>query len=492
MFENRELARAPRAFIDVDVMERTSPLLITGAWLAFAAAAHAHPPPAISRIVWKPDGEGMVLRTNRGLLFGDPTSHDWRMLCTSALGIPYNEQPDLAYLPDGRLLAATTRGLRASADEGCSWQAIEPYAAVMTTALAQHPSDPARLYLAIADGAQSGVYETRDAGATWSMRLHLGASDYVTQLLLAPSSPERIYASGLVYDENANVFSYQLTRSDDAGVTWRRFLIPLQSDENEAVLHAVSPINPDVLLAIARNQQTGQLPDRWLASSDGGVSWRALAKGVNLLDAGFAADGSVAYAAGDEALYRSDAALMTAAPLGAAQLMSCVTARPGTLYACGNPSGFDPVNAGVGVSSDGGENFSRLMAFTEVKQTVSCPAGSPTTTTCQDLWTDWQLEILVGVGGAPIDSVMGWQSFQGLDASVPDPTRPTLTTAHASAPAADGGRAAAEPSQPSAGAPAAVSGKASSGCGVARARGGYAWLIVPGALWLERRRRRQR
>ena len=120
-----------------------------GVWcvLLFAPTASAHDPPAISRMVWNAQRDKVVLGTNRGLIFGAPASHSWRMLCSTALGIPLNEEPDLVYLSDGRLLAATTKGLKASADDGCSWSVIAALSAPVS-ALTQHPTEPNMLYAA--------------------------------------------------------------------------------------------------------------------------------------------------------------------------------------------------------------------------------------------------------------------------------------------------------------------------------------------------------
>jgi hypothetical protein len=111
------------------------------------------------------------------------------------------------------------------------------------------------------------------------------------------------------------------------------------------------------------------------------------------------------------------------------------------------------------------------MAFTDVKQTVACAPDSNTARVCKTLWTDWQVEVLVGVGGAPLESVPDWQS---LDLAEPEPMtgRPTL-----SSPVPEGRALVAQPGS-SENAPPPAEKSASGSCAVARGD-----AAVSGAIW---------
>jgi photosystem II stability/assembly factor-like uncharacterized protein len=395
--------------------------------LVIALSAYAHDPPEISRIFWG-EGDRVVLRANRGLLFGERGSSNWRFMCGEAWGTPFGEQPDLLDSGPGRWLAATTRGLTVTTDEGCTWQGVEPFASTPTSALTRHPDEPDHLYLGIWDAEQGGLFESRDAGATWAKRLHIGRADHIAQIMIAPSDPDQLYLNGLVYDERAGQFSFQLTRSRDAGLTWTRTFIPLQPTEDEATLLAISPHDPDTVLVLAISADREQEPDRVLVSRDGGFTFRTLLQGSHLLNAGFSVDGTTAFVTGNEGFYRADAELTEVTPVGDAQFVSCVSPHEGALYVCGHHSGFDPAQAGVGVSTDAGASFEPMMRFTEVAQTVACAPDSNTARVCEASWLDWQVEVLVGVGGAPLESVPGWRTF---DMAEPEPMsgRPSLSTA---------------------------------------------------------------
>lgn len=372
-----------------------------------AASARAHAPPEISRIVWSPDGDRLVLVTNRGLVFKAAQSDSWSMMCGAALGAGAWNEPDLAYLPDGRLLAATAQGLRATADGGCAWRAVAPFENAVAGALAQHPSEPNTLYLGVSAAAGGSIQKSRDGGATWVRDLALADGEIVTRLLFAPTRPTRIYATVELAGSAGSVPSHALLRSSDEDTSWKRFVIPLREAELRARLVAVSPRDPDLLLVLAIAAERESQPDRVLVSRDGGSTFSELWSSLGLRDAGFGADGTTAWIAGDLGLWRSNEDLLAVNPVGMAQLVTCAGAHGDMLYVCGHHSGFDPLHAGVGVSTDNGQTFQRYMAFTEIMNQVACEPNANTALACQSDWTDWRLEILVGLAGAPIESVLG-------------------------------------------------------------------------------------
>jgi hypothetical protein len=101
-------------------------------------------------------------------------------------------------------------------------------------------------------------------------------------------------------------------------------------------------------------------------------------------------------------------------------------------------NGFDPLTAGVFVSEDDdAAAWSSVMTFTEVKQRVVCDTEIAAQR-CKDQWIDWQLEIQVGVAGAPIDSVDGWRDFKGLTQAPPAERSHTLSTARRTRSSASG------------------------------------------------------
>ena len=294
-----------------------------------AASAHAHAPPEISRIVWSPAGDRVVLVMNRGLIFGAAPADAWSMLCGGALARAAWEEPEVAYLADGQLLAATPQGLRATDDGGCTWRAVAPFEDVVTSALAQHPSAPGTLCLGVSGSGGSSIQTSLDGGAKWVQALALAADERVTRLLFAPSRPTRIYATVQLPGAASAADANALLRTSDTDASWERFAILLRAEEQRARLVAVSPRDPDLLLVHALAADREIQPDRILVSRDGGESYHALWSEVGLRDAGFGPDGSSVWIAGDTGLWRSNAALTEVEPVGMAQLVTCVEAHDG-------------------------------------------------------------------------------------------------------------------------------------------------------------------
>jgi photosystem II stability/assembly factor-like uncharacterized protein len=471
--------------------------------LGLTSHALAHDPPEVSRIAWSADATSTVFQTERGFIVGDTETRSYSWACVEGLDIKLGEHPGFVLLPDGVWMVATEHGLLTSSDQGCTWRADEHFGSEVASAVELAPNDSGHVYVSLAGAADGGLFESRDAGASWQKRLHLAPDDYVAQIKIAASDPARIYLNGLVIDEQTDRFSFQLTRSSDGGATWERTFVPLGPQEDHAVLAALSPVDPDALVVLARNYRWGEAPDRVLFSADAGATYTELSQGLKLIAAAFSPDGRAIMVAGAEHLTRIELAADSGAPassmlVGMSQMLSCAQLGPAGLYACGHVNIYDPVRYGASISRDEGVTWESLMSFTEVKQRVAC-TDETNAQRCNDQWIDWQLEILVGLGGAPIDSVEGWMEFRGIE-EVPHPAPAhTLSTARrtsAAGAAADGDAGAASSSKPE---PAAASPNTTmrtepSGCqsSPTHAATGYAWGVLALLSMVVRRRLRAR
>lgn len=115
------------------------------------------------------------------------------------------------------LYAATTEGVYKSADTGNTW--IPSLERIMATDVRIHPTQPNVIFTACGNFGSTGhgIYRSTDDGLNWSKLTNGLPSSWTgkTQLAIAPTSPNRIYAS-IADDFNGR----GLYRSLDTGDTW--------------------------------------------------------------------------------------------------------------------------------------------------------------------------------------------------------------------------------------------------------------------------------
>jgi photosystem II stability/assembly factor-like uncharacterized protein len=106
---------------------------------------------------------------------------------------------------DGRLWAATNRGIYSSSDLGLHWRPSFPYRHLLMTSVL-----PGAGY--VLAGGKGGVFRSTDGGSTWEIiSKGLPLAPYVYSFAVDPHHPGRVYAT-----LNAD----GIFRSDDGGVTW--------------------------------------------------------------------------------------------------------------------------------------------------------------------------------------------------------------------------------------------------------------------------------
>jgi hypothetical protein len=322
-------------------------------------------------------------------------------MCNEAAGYRSAERPDIALLDDGRIVLATSEGLKISSDAGCSWQPVAPLGAIATPAMAQHPSESSTLYIATFGASGSGLQITRDAGASFAPLLKLPDNDFVQEILVAPSDPALLYVSGELFDKTGTLTHY-VARSPDAGKTWTRTAIAVLEAESDLALLDVDPGAPQRLVAKTVARDRALTSERLLISDDEGRSFRQVLESDVIHAAAFAAGGTMLWVGTESGLLRSDDGGGHFETIeGPQRLLSCVTEREGVVWACGY---FGPGSDGLATSSDGGQAFATRMDFAAVMSPVSCDPGSPTATRCAPLWADWQREILTPAAQDEMDT----------------------------------------------------------------------------------------
>jgi MYXO-CTERM domain-containing protein len=381
--------------------------------LGVSSVTLAHDPPSIMQFVSMTPTD-VLLTSNRGLIFGDPTTRKWSLLCNEAVGVhgvTSSEPYAVALVPSGRMLVATASGLSVSDDRGCSFRDVPGFADLTTRGLVQHPTDPQQLYVIGQGTVNNQIQHSTDGGDSWQPVLTVPSSEYPQSLLIAPGDPLRLYAS--IWQLGVDVDTHFVVRSSDGGKTWERSEVELTEDEREVILLAVNPVDANELLARATavNPVDGE---RLLHSRDGGRTFTSNISIKSLKGATFSPDGLLAYAAGgSDGLYRATGPERTFSLVAGTARISAVRSSATELLAAGYYQGLEALRDGslidgIGRTTASGTSFDHWMAFREIQSQVSCPATSTAITKCARLWTDWQSEHppLSDLAGADADA--GW------------------------------------------------------------------------------------
>ncbi len=215
----------------------------------------------------------------------------WRMIgpfrggrTRAVAGVP--SQPNVFYI------GVCNGGVWKTTDYGHTWTPIfdrEPTGSIGAIAVA--PSNPEIVYVASGEGLQrpdlstgDGIYKSTDGGRTWT---HLGLRDgqQIPQLAVDPRDPNRVFAAVLGHPYGPNA-ERGIFRSTDGGRSFEKVLF---KDENTGGSDVkIDASNPDVVYAALWEARQGPWENgAWsgtnggiFKSTDGGTTWRQLAKGL--------------------------------------------------------------------------------------------------------------------------------------------------------------------------------------------------------------------
>lgn len=431
------------------------------------ALANGRYPIANQLVVSPSDPTHLALRTTFGLVLSVDGGQSFSWVCEKAAGFVNNEDPPIEVTGDDSIFVASSQAMSISHDGGCAWAPVlEELSIVDADVDASNPKRAVALAsLYIDGGTRSGLEETLDNGKTW----HPLGTDFdglPATLAVAPSAPQRIYASGTSTD-----LTPMISVSDDNGVTWKSYPLALEQI-TVPFIAAVDPLRPDTLYVRA---PTALGKDVLVVSRDAGKTFSAIFKAQGGLY-GFALspDGSqVAVGGPSDPLSVANTkdyafeAMSDVAPL-------CLKWADTGLYACADEA---KSKFSLGLSSDAGKTFQALFQKRELTL-KACPAELDTGKYCPQAWIGQQLVLGIDAGaptaGAP--SSGGESSVAGAD------------DAGAGAPSASAGAGLG-----SGGKATTAAASDGAGCSLSVAHAGRGLLAAAAfgfGLWATRRRRR--
>jgi photosystem II stability/assembly factor-like uncharacterized protein len=179
-------------------------------------------------------------------------------------------------------------GIYRSMDGGETWKNMGLKASQHISKIIVHPKNSDILWVAAQGplwnkGGERGLYKTTDGGKTWKKTLGDDKWVGVTDILIDPRNPDRLYAA--TWQRHRNVANYMgggpgtaIYRSEDGGETWIKLTEGLPNSNMGKIGLAISPQKPDVIYAaIELDRRSGAV----YRSSNRGASWRKQSDAVS-------------------------------------------------------------------------------------------------------------------------------------------------------------------------------------------------------------------
>jgi photosystem II stability/assembly factor-like uncharacterized protein len=179
-------------------------------------------------------------------------------------------------------------GIYRSRDGGRSWEHLGLKESQHISKIIVHPQHSHIIWVAAqgplwAKGDERGLYKSTDNGKTWTKKLGDDEWVGVTDIVMDPRDPDRLYAA--TWQRHRNVAAYMgggpgsgIHRSTDGGETWEKLSKGLPTTNMGKIGLAVSPQNPDVLYAaVELDRRSGAV----YRSADRGGSWRKQSAAVS-------------------------------------------------------------------------------------------------------------------------------------------------------------------------------------------------------------------
>ena len=379
-------------------------LLLGACSLLHGAPAWANGrPPAPVSINFSSDANRVLVGTTFGAVLSNDAGATWRWICEPALQMLSGIDPVFVWLPNQDIMATSYDALLLSHDGGCNWEAHDGFASVFPTDFQILASNPNALWVTSGQTDQSTLYASQDAGQSFTPLFHADAL-YFASVAVAPSNPNVLALIALDSGSPAQAYLYE---SADAGRTWSHTPLPF-SQFSVVRLLGIHPTQPNVVFMAATQayNNTGAL---WRRGASDPAPTLVLQAPTPLRNLVFSNDGQTVWAASNSGRQLSTDGGQSFTPQAVPSGDACVQRRGDILYTCGD---YHYDDWSVAQSIDQGATWTGLLSFPNVQGPLQCPAGSVTQKLCPAQWGP--LAKSIGAAGA---SAQGRQTLPGLAGS---------------------------------------------------------------------------
>ena len=153
---------------------------------------------------------------------------------------------------------------------GMRWRLVGPFRGGRTVTAAGVPGEPEHFYFGAVGG---GVWESENAGRTWTPIFDSQPIASIGALAIAPSNPKVIYVGSGEADMRSDIsYGNGMYKSADGGKTWSAIGL---SETRQIGKILVDPKDPDLVYVAALGHGFGPNKERGVfRSRDGGKSWK--------------------------------------------------------------------------------------------------------------------------------------------------------------------------------------------------------------------------
>lgn len=236
--------------------------------------------------IWVGAATGGVWKSENGGISFEPVFDDERMLGVGAVAIDPSA-PDVVWVGGGegnpRNSAGVGNGLYVTRDAGATWERVGLENSERIHRIVVHPTRSEIVWVGVlgpawSDGEERGVYKTTDGGRTWRRVLYVDPRTGVSDLVIDPSNPLKLYAGMWEFRRQPWTFTSGgpgsgVYVSHDGGESWRRYTEAdgMPRGALGRIGLAVAPSDPSVVYALVEAERSALL-----RSDDAGASWQTV------------------------------------------------------------------------------------------------------------------------------------------------------------------------------------------------------------------------
>ena len=153
---------------------------------------------------------------------------------------------------------------------GMRWRLVGPFRAGRTVTATGVPGEPDHFYFGAVGG---GVWESKNAGRTWSPIFDGQPIASIGAIAIAPSDPKVLYVGSGEADMRSDIsYGNGMYKSADGGKTWAAIGL---ADSRQIGKILVDPKDPNLVFVAALGHGYGPNPERGVfRSRDGGKTWK--------------------------------------------------------------------------------------------------------------------------------------------------------------------------------------------------------------------------